>query len=92
MPNLIISDNASCFWNEEVRLGEELLLLGIKWKFIVPAAPWSGGMYERLIRSLKRSLHRVVFRVSVTFEELLTVITEIEAVLNSRPLSISMTT
>ena len=87
VPRLMLSDNATCFRSEEVRLSEELLVMGVEWRFIVPAAPWWGGMYERLIRSMKRSLNRIIFRASVTFEELLTVITEIEAVMNSRPLT-----
>ena len=87
VPNLMISDNATCFKSEEVRLSEELLVMGINWKFIVPAAPWWGGMYERLIKSMKRSLNRIIFRASVTYEELLTIVIEIEAIMNSRPLT-----
>ena len=87
IPNLMISDNATCFKNEEVKLSEELVTLGIKWKFIIEASPWWGGFWERLIRSMKRSLNRVVFRASLNYEELLTVVIQIEGIMNSRPLT-----
>ena len=85
-PKLFISDNATCFKNEELKLSEEMLLLKIKWKYIVEAAPWWGGFYERLVGSVKRSLRKILFRSTITYEELLTVIAEIEGILNSRPL------
>ena len=43
IPKLIISDNATCFKNDEVRFNEELLRLNVKWKFIVEASPKWGG-------------------------------------------------
>ncbi|XP_057310539.1 uncharacterized protein LOC130648503 [Hydractinia symbiolongicarpus] len=48
IPTLMISDNATCFKNEELRLSEELSKLNVKWKYIVEAAPWWGGFWERL--------------------------------------------
>ena len=87
VPNLMISENASCFIkNEEVKLSEEMGTLGIKWKFIVEASPWWRGGGARLIKSMKRSLNRVIFRSSVNYEELLTIVIEIEGIMNSRPL------
>ena len=61
--------------------------MGIKWKFIIEASPWWGGFWERLVGSVKRSLRKVLFRASVTYEELYTIIVDIEGVINSRPLS-----
>ena len=49
VPNLFISDNATCFKNEELKLCEELLLLNVKWQHIVEAAPNWGGFYERVV-------------------------------------------
>ena len=43
IPYLMISDNATSFKNEEVKLSEELTSLQIKWKFIIEASPWRGG-------------------------------------------------
>ena len=40
IPNLIISDNGTCFKNEEVRLSEKLTRMNISWKFIAAASPW----------------------------------------------------
>ena len=87
IPNLLISDNATCFKNEELRLSEELLELHIRWKYIVEASPWWGGFWERLIQTVKRALRKVLYRASVNYDELLTIIAEIEGVINSRPLT-----
>ena len=87
IPYLMISDNVTCFKSEQVRLSEELVCLGVKWKFIIEASPWWGGYWERLIRSIKISLSRVIFRSSVNYEEFTTIIIEIDCLMNSRPLT-----
>ena len=58
-----------------------------EWKFIVPRAPWWGGWWERLIRSVKTSLRKSVGRSLLTRTELETVIHEVESCINSRPLT-----
>lgn len=50
-------------------------------------APWWGGFFERLVKSVKRCLKKVVRNARLTYEELLTVLIEVEGVLYSRPLS-----
>ena len=59
----------------------------IKWRFNVEGAPWWRGFFERLVKSVKRCLKKVVRNARLTYEELLTVLIEIEGVLNSRPLT-----
>ena len=53
----------------------------------VESSPWWGGFWERLIKSIKRSLNRIIVRASVNYEELLIIMIEIEAIMNSRPLT-----
>ncbi|GFW22621.1 integrase catalytic domain-containing protein [Trichonephila clavipes] len=60
---------------------------GIEWNFIPPASPHFGGLWEANIKSKKRILLRVAKSAIMNFEELTTLVTQIEAVLNSRPLS-----
>lgn len=58
----------------------------ITWHFNPPSAPHMGGLWEAAVKSAKSLLHRVIQDQVLTYEELNTVLTRIEASLNSRPL------
>ncbi|XP_015115550.1 uncharacterized protein LOC107040119 [Diachasma alloeum] len=51
-----------------------------------PGAPHFGGKWEAAVKSVKYHLSRTIRDTTLTFEELSTLLTQIEAVLNSRPL------
>ncbi|GFS52742.1 integrase catalytic domain-containing protein [Trichonephila clavipes] len=57
----------------------------IKWNFNPPSAPHFGGLWEAGIKSLKYNLKRVIGNSILSHEEFLTLVVQIEAVLNSRP-------
>ncbi|XP_024875128.1 uncharacterized protein LOC112456671 [Temnothorax curvispinosus] len=59
----------------------------IEWSFIPPHAPHFGGIWEAAVKSAKNHLKRVVGDAALTFEEMYTVLAQIEAVMNSRPLT-----
>lgn len=55
--------------------------IGVEWSFNLEKAPWwGGGIFERMIKAMKRCLKK-------TYDELTTVVTEAEMILNSHPLS-----
>ncbi len=96
LPRIMVSDNASTYQSA----AEELTLLfnsteletnlsqrGIQWKFIPKRAPWYGGFWERLVGLTKNSLKKVLGKANVSLEELQTISTETEAILNDRPLT-----
>ena len=102
-PSLIWSDNGTNFVgaNRELREMHQFLLrgdvqhtivnfcssIGIEWKFIPEHSPHFGGLWEAAVKSTKKHLRRIVGDVKLTFEELATVLTQVEACLNSRPLA-----
>jgi len=57
------------------------------WHFNPPSAPHFGGLWEAAVRSTKRLLVRVMGTHIFTYEEFITVLSRVEAVLNSRPLT-----
>lgn len=59
----------------------------ITWKFIIEKAAWWGGWWERMVKSVKVSLRKVLGHQSLSFEELTTVLADVEATINSRPLT-----
>ncbi|CAK9799142.1 hypothetical protein ANTPLA_LOCUS1909 [Anthophora plagiata] len=59
----------------------------IQWHFNPPQAPHFGGLWESAVRLTKYHLNRVIGEQRLTYEELYTLLTQIESCLNSRPLS-----
>ncbi|XP_029162599.1 uncharacterized protein LOC114943090 [Nylanderia fulva] len=58
----------------------------IRWHFNPPTAPNFGGLWEAAVKSMKHHLRRIICNATLTYEELATLLSQIEACLNSRPL------
>ena len=84
-PTLIVSDNGKTF--KDSRVQAYCQRDGTKWRFNVEAAPWWGGFFERLVKSVKLSLKKCLRNARLNYDELSTTLVEVEAVLNSRPLT-----
>ena len=80
----IISDNGRNFIGPEVK--EYTRFLNTEWNYILEHSPWWGGFWERLVQLVKKSLRKILRKNKLTFEEMSTVVTEIEGILNTRPL------
>ena len=85
LPSVLISDNAKSFKNLQVK--EYLIKCNIKHKPILASAPWWGGFYERMVRTIKSSIKKSIGKARLTYEEIETVLIEVEGVINSRPLT-----
>lgn len=68
-------------------IAQLLITEGTTWHFIPPHGPNFGGLWESGIRSTKMHLKRVIGDSTLTFEEVSTVLAQVEACLNSRPLT-----
>lgn len=69
-------------------VAEGLALNGTSWHFIPPKSPNFGGLWEAGIKSTKYHIKRVIGDTTLTYEEMSTLLSQIEACLNSRPLSV----
>ena len=58
----------------------------VEWEFIAEKAEW-GGFWERLVRSVKNCIKKVVGHSTLNFEELRTLLVEVECTLNNRPIT-----
>ena len=94
-PKIVYTDNGTNFvgsvnlfktidWKEVERRTQQER---IHWQFNPPSAPWWGGWWERLIRSVKDLLKRMLGFGKLTYCQLETCVCEVEAVMNNRPLT-----
>ena len=94
IPANILTDNAPYFKRTDKILKKlfslkevtnYLLQKSIIWKYKLASTPWDGGLFERMVQTVKRALRKTLKNARLTQEERLTTITEIEATINSRP-------
>ncbi|KIH53908.1 integrase core domain protein [Ancylostoma duodenale] len=97
-PDYVLSDNATTFRSASdtlhviytraavEKLTSEFTKRKITWKFITPLSPWKGGFYERLVGLFKSAFRKSVRRTLLPLQQFQTLVFEIEAVLNARPL------
>ena len=94
VPDKIRSDNGTNFVgaNKELRnavkqLHNVCLQREIEWEFNPPAASNMGGAWERQIRSARKILAAMLTEHSLDDEKLETLFSEVEAIINGRPLT-----
>uniref|UniRef100_A0A2A4JM97 Uncharacterized protein n=1 Tax=Heliothis virescens TaxID=7102 RepID=A0A2A4JM97_HELVI len=68
-------------------LSEEMAQEGINFNFIPAYSPHFAGLAEAGVKSTKHHLIRVLGLCNLTYEELYTTLVQVEAILNSRPLT-----
>jgi len=100
-PSNIYSDNGLNFIGAERELNELTMLIndnkmqikindyasnhGIRWH-ISPRAPHHGSLWEAAVKIVKRHLSKIIKNAHLRYEELETLLVQIEAILNSRPI------
>ena len=94
-PKRILTDNATNFTKSakvllEISTDNEVIkefnLKGITWQFTPSFAPHFGGIFERMIGTLKKELVKLIGSAEVTYHELRNILTEVEGIINTRPL------
>ena len=98
-PFELYSDNGTNFVGAERELREtlqkfnssviqkHLLQRNIQWHFNPPYASHMGGIWKRLIRSVRRILKNLMMQQTISDDGLVTLLVEVESILNSRPLT-----
>jgi len=93
---MLVSDNGKTFkaaakvierMLNEAEVQQYTAQMGLEWRFNLEKAPWWGGVFERMIKSVKRCLRKTIGKARLTYEELMTALAEVEMIVNSRPLS-----
>lgn len=90
----IFSDNGTNFVGAKKELAAYLKNVddasaqdGVSWHFNPPSAPHFGGLWESAVKSAKYHLTRVVKDAKLSLSEITTLLCQIEACLNSRPMT-----
>lgn len=103
IPQRLYCDNATNFVGASSKLRElrqrffddanikELMhystFTGFEFSFIPPRSPHFGGLWESAVKSTKTLLVKNMSQAHLTYEEFQTVLIEVEAILNSRPIA-----
>lgn len=96
IPHCMVSDNAKSF----KKTAEDLNCIitrsptkefiednNITWLFYLEKSPWWGGFIERMVGSVKRVLKKVLYRTFLSYDEMTTLLKQIESIINSRPIT-----
>lgn len=99
-PGLLRSDNgtnmvrarkdilaAARSWNEDRSFKNSLASRDIRWEFIPPGAPHMGGVWERQIGTVKKTLGALVGVQILDDGRLQTLFCEVERIVNNRPIT-----
>ena len=93
-PTKIYSDNFSAFvaaskWLKYLMREEKvhafLAKHHIKWQFNLSKAPWWGGQLGRIVGLIKQSLYKVMGKSTLSWEDLESLLLDVEITLNNRP-------
>ena len=84
-PKIVISGNGKYVISTDVQ--SFATSSDIHWKFNIESATWYGGFFERLVKSVKRCLKKQLGKAKIDYDEMITVLKEIENVINNRPIS-----
>ncbi|KRZ00675.1 hypothetical protein T4B_10138, partial [Trichinella pseudospiralis] len=100
-PSVIQSDNFRTFKQADSflrtllhgksaeKLRDELARRQIDWRYSIDRAPWCGGYWEWMVRSVKNALRKVLGKSFGCISwELHTILCELEARINDRPLTL----
>ena len=98
-PEKIVSDNAAQFklvhatlhraWNSVICDESVVNFMSkeaIQWHYIPEFSPWMGGFYERMVGIVKSCLRKSLGRLCLSIIQLQTLVKEVEAVVNTRPI------
>jgi len=94
--SVIYSDNATTFkktkkylrsLQKSAEAHDFLANNRVKWRFSASLAPWWGGWWERMVRTTKNMLRKMIGRAMLTIFELDTIVKEISAAINDRPIT-----
>lgn len=94
-PTTIYSDNGTNFVGADnlfkklnwEKIESTAMVKKIQWIFNPPSGLWWGGFWERLIRSVKDLLKRMLGKSRLNKEQLITCLCEVEGIINARPLT-----
>ncbi|XP_062556812.1 uncharacterized protein LOC134221639 [Armigeres subalbatus] len=97
-PVEIFTDNGTNFVGANRKLKEQIKMINdkcgetftdarTKWSFNPPAAPHMGGVWERMVRSVKETMQALEDGHKLNDEILLTVLAETVDIINARPLT-----
>ena len=99
LPKSVISDNGTNFVGASNVLKDLIRKVDcdtikskfseVDWHFTTPHCPHSGGVFERMVKSMKQALHKIIGgSLNPSIEFFMTALAEAADVINSRPLTV----